>query len=222
VTLLEHKPGASPAEIELEERKVIGLRKKHRGNLWMAREEFSMAIQCYRKAVEYFDDESIELEVPMDRYALPDHLKFLVDERIKTYNNLAQAQIKLEAWQPALASLKQVLKLDPNNEKALYRKSKALTERGEIDVAIGVLRRLSRMYKDNKQANADLKKLLGHREKSREKEGEMSKKMLGLDKYEEEKAKQKALKWNQTVILSLVTGGAGMLLGAFYAWFYHR
>ena len=140
----------------------------------------------------------------MDRYALPDHLKFLVDERIKTYNNLAQAQIKLEAWQPALASLKQVLKLDPNNEKALYRKSKALTERGEIDVAIGVLRRLSRMYKDNKQANADLKKLLGHREKSREKEGEMSKKMLGLDKYEEEKAKQKALKWNQTVILSLV------------------
>ena len=39
MTLLEHKPGASPAEIELEERKVIGLRKKHRGNLWMAREE---------------------------------------------------------------------------------------------------------------------------------------------------------------------------------------
>ena len=33
---------------EIEERKIVGLRKKHRGNLWMAREEYSMAVQCYR------------------------------------------------------------------------------------------------------------------------------------------------------------------------------
>ena len=48
VTLLEHKSGCSPSELEIEERKVVGLRKKHRGNLWMAREEYSMAVQCYR------------------------------------------------------------------------------------------------------------------------------------------------------------------------------
>ena len=48
VTLLEHKSGCSPSELEIEERKAVGLRKKHRGNLWMAREEYSMAVQCYR------------------------------------------------------------------------------------------------------------------------------------------------------------------------------
>ena len=81
--------------------------------------------------MEYFDDEAIEIEVPMDRYELPDNLQFLVEERIKTFNNLAQAQLKLEAWDSALASIKQVLKFDPNNEKALFRKSKAFSEKGE-------------------------------------------------------------------------------------------
>ncbi len=33
----------------------------------------------------------------------------------------AQAQMKLKAWDTALASLKQVLKIEPNNEKALFR-----------------------------------------------------------------------------------------------------
>jgi hypothetical protein len=32
-----------------------------------------------------------------------------------------QAQMKLKAWDTALASLKQVLKIEPNNEKALFR-----------------------------------------------------------------------------------------------------
>ena len=53
MTLLEHKAGSSPAELELENRKIIGLRKKHRGNLWMAREEYSMAVQCYRYVRTY-------------------------------------------------------------------------------------------------------------------------------------------------------------------------
>ena len=104
---------------------VLGLRKKDRGNFWMLRNEHTMAVQCYRKAVEYFDDEAIELEVPMDKYGLSDDLQEMVDERIKCYNNQAQAQLKLEAWDSALASVANVLKLDPNNEKANYRKAKA-------------------------------------------------------------------------------------------------
>ena len=34
---------------------------------------------------------------------------------------IAQAQMKLNAWDSALASVKQVLKIQPNNEKALFR-----------------------------------------------------------------------------------------------------
>ena len=46
----------------------------------------------------------------------------------------------------------------------------------------------------------------------------MSKKMLGLDKYEEEKAKEKAEKWSQTILMSTIIGGMGVLLGGIYAW----
>ena len=53
-----------------------------------------MAVQCYRKAVEYFEDEGIQMEVPMDRYTLPEPLQDLVTEKIKAYNNLAQAQAR--------------------------------------------------------------------------------------------------------------------------------
>ena len=169
-------------------------------------------------AVEYFDDEGIEIEVPLDRYELSEPLQFLVEERIKTYNNLAQAQLKLEAWESALASIKQVLKLDPNNEKALFRKARALTEKGDIDVAIGTLRRVNRLYKDNKLAHVELQKLLSKQSKSREKEELMSKKMLGLDKYEEEKARQKAQRWSQTIMMGTIMGGLGVLLGGIYAW----
>merc|ERR1712200_213611 len=148
ITLVEHKAAvSSPHDFELEERKVIGLRKKERGNFWFSRSQYSQAVQCYRKAVEFFDDEKIQVEVSMDRYLLEQPLQDLITEKTKAYNNLAQSQIKLEAYDSALASLKNVLKLDPNNEKALFRKAKALAEKGEIDIAVGTLRRVVRLYK---------------------------------------------------------------------------
>ena len=222
VTLLEHRPAlASTLDLQVEERKAVGLRKKERGNFWFSRSEYSMAVQCYRKAVEYFEDEGIQMEVPMDRYTLPEPLQDLVTEKIKAYNNLAQAQLKLEAYESALASLKNVLKLDPNNEKALFRKAKALAEQGDNEQAIGTLRRVTRLYKDNKLAQAELQRLLGRQVQYNQKAKTMSKKMLGLDKYEEEMAKAAdAKKWrfNQTLLLGAMMGGLGAVLGGAYAW----
>ena len=64
-----------------------------------------------------------------------------------------QAQMKLTAWDTALASIRQVLfnlcselylptacqvlKIQPNNEKALFRKAKILQEKHQLDEAIG-------------------------------------------------------------------------------------
>jgi FK506-binding protein 8 len=50
-------------DIPLEERAKIGNEKRLRGNRWYSRGDHSMAVQCYRKAVEYLDDESIESEL---------------------------------------------------------------------------------------------------------------------------------------------------------------
>ena len=67
-------------------------------------------------------------------------------------------------------------------------------------------------------AHADLQKLLSQQVKTREKEEMMSKKMLGLDKYEEEKAKEKAKYWSQTIILGTSMGVISVLLGGLCAW----
>jgi hypothetical protein len=50
-------------DIPLAERHRIGQEKRQRGNRWYGRGDHSMAVQCYRKAVEYLDDEAIENEV---------------------------------------------------------------------------------------------------------------------------------------------------------------
>merc|ERR1711862_637689 len=89
--------------------------------------------------------------------------------------------MKLEAWDSAMASIKQVLKIEPNNEKALYRKSK-ISEKSLLDEAIGTLRRATRLYPNNQSAKTDLAKLVARQKKSRLNEQNLSKRMLGLDK----------------------------------------
>merc|ERR1719336_2985522 len=158
--------------------------KRERGNRWYSRGEFSLAVQCYRKAAEYLDDKQIEedMEVPIDRFLLPKDLQEMLQERVKTFNNMAQAQMKLTAWDSALASVRQVLKIEPNNEKALFRKSKILIEKCQLDEAIGILRRVNRLYPANSQCQSELARLTSKVKKSKEKEQTMSRKMLGLDK----------------------------------------
>ena len=50
--------------------------------------------------------------MPIDRYQLPQDLQDLLDCRLKAYNNLAMAQMKIEAWDSAMAALQQVLKIE--------------------------------------------------------------------------------------------------------------
>ena len=73
---------------------------------------FICPFKRFRKAGEFFDDEKLELEVPIDRYELPQELQNLLDDRLKAYNNLAMAQMKIEAWDSALAALQQVLRIE--------------------------------------------------------------------------------------------------------------
>lgn len=56
--------------------------------------------------------------------SISDELKQLFEDRIKTLNNMAQAQLKLKAYEPALNSVDSVLKCQPKNVKALFRKGK--------------------------------------------------------------------------------------------------
>lgn len=207
----------APPDLPRDMRMSIGVRKRERGNRHFSRGDYSNAIQCYRKAAEYLDDKQIEddMEVPIDRFLLPKDLQAMLEERVKTFNNMAQAQMKLAAWESALASIRQVLKIEPNNEKALFRKSKILIEKCQLDEAIGILRRVNRLYPLNKQCQAELTKLTGKVKAGKEKEQVMSRKMLGLDKIPVKLDDSVTLHSKRYKIVLAALGGVGALAATY-------
>lgn len=56
--------------------------------------------------------------------ATNDQLQELLETRVKVYNNLAAAQMKISAFDAALLSIENVLRCQPQNVKALFRKGK--------------------------------------------------------------------------------------------------
>ena len=49
-----------------------------------------------------------------------------MEDCLKVYNNLAAAQMKIKAYDAALQSVENVLRCQPNNVKAVFRKGKVL------------------------------------------------------------------------------------------------
>lgn len=48
----------------------------------------------------------------------------MLEDSIKVHNNMAAAQLKSEAYDAALSSVENVLRYQPKNVKALFRKGK--------------------------------------------------------------------------------------------------
>lgn len=65
-----------------------------------------------------------ENDDPKQRELTDAALQDLMEDRINVSNNMAAAQMKQGAYDAALQSLHIVLRCQPNNVKALYRKSK--------------------------------------------------------------------------------------------------
>lgn len=97
-------------------------KKRERGNWWFLRDEPSLAIHCYRRALDYLSLSNITSANSSQREETVDDLQDLLEIRVKVYNNLGASQIKVQAYEAALSSLEQVLSVQPQNLKALYRK----------------------------------------------------------------------------------------------------
>jgi len=133
-----------------EERKSVGNRKRERGNFWYERNESNLAIQLYRRALEYLNDNGPGIEVPTKNEFTNTELQELLEIRVKVYNNLAAAQMKISAYEAALSSVDNVLRCQPENVKALFRKGKILEAKGEINAAIPVLQKGATLDPDSK------------------------------------------------------------------------
>ncbi|XP_065569618.1 peptidyl-prolyl cis-trans isomerase FKBP8-like isoform X2 [Artemia franciscana] len=173
IELIDSKPEKAPDELSLGERRKTGNKKRERGNWWYARSEYSKAIICYRRALDFLDSENEGVSEP------PEKLQEILEDRLKVYNNMAAAQIKSEALDAAIKSLDVVLKCQPNNVKALYRKGKVLAEQGSTSDAIILFKKALSTEPEEKSIKSDLLRLETKQKNDLKKESSLYKKMLG-------------------------------------------
>ncbi|XP_045604681.1 peptidyl-prolyl cis-trans isomerase FKBP8 [Procambarus clarkii] len=177
VELLDYAPEQEPCSLSITERMVIGNRKRERGNWWFNREEYSMAIQCYSAAIDFLDD--AEEEYGDD---IRPEVREILAERLKALNNMGAAQIKIEAYDMAVKSLDTVLKCQPSNVKALFRKGKVLGIQGKMKESVTLLKLALELEPESRLIHQELAKM---REKARieaESEKSLYRRMLGLKK----------------------------------------
>uniref|UniRef100_A0A671K0V4 FKBP prolyl isomerase 16 n=1 Tax=Sinocyclocheilus anshuiensis TaxID=1608454 RepID=A0A671K0V4_9TELE len=72
------------------------------------------------------------------------------DYQVKCLNNLAAAQLKLGQSDEALHTSRDVLFLDPQNVKALFRKGKLLSDKGEYEEAMENLKKALKLEPSTK------------------------------------------------------------------------
>lgn len=173
-------------------RKEIGNKKRVRGNFWMKRQEYNLAIQSYRRALEYLDESEGGITDPTSSGELEPsntELQELLEDRMKVYNNLALAQLKIAAYEAALKSVDHVLQCQPNNAKALFRKGKILDAKGDTKEAISFLQRAATIDEDDKLIQSELSKLILKSKREARNEKDLYQKMLGHAQKLEQKSK---------------------------------
>lgn len=184
--LLSARPEDELETLPLTERRKIGNRKRERGNWWYGRGENTLAIQCYRRALDYLDEAVGGIQIEPDN-ALDDPNKeekdnlllLILEDRLKVYNNLAAAQLKIGSYDAALMSVENVLRCQPNNVKALFRKAKVLSEKGENQAASEVLERITILDPENKTVFVELKKERMRAKERTQGEKNLYQKMMG-------------------------------------------
>ncbi|XP_039434235.1 peptidyl-prolyl cis-trans isomerase FKBP8 isoform X1 [Culex pipiens pallens] len=196
---------SSKEETDLESktyaaRKDIGNKKRLRGNFWMKRQEYNLAIQSYRRALEYLDESEGGITKPTaDGEAEPTNadLQELLEDRMKVYNNLALAQLKIGANDAALKSVDHVLQCQPSNTKALFRKGKILHAKGETKEAIAFLQKAATLDEDDKLIQSELSKMILKSKREARNEKDLYQKMLGHAQKLEQKQKAAPVAQNQ-------------------------
>lgn len=173
-------------------RKDIGNKKRLRGNFWMKRQEYNLAIQSYRRALEYLDESEGGITNPTESGNLEPtnaELQELLEDRMKVYNNLALAQLKIAAYDAALKSVEHVLQCQSNNAKALFRKGKILDAKGDTKAAISFLQKAATIDEDDKLIQSELSKLIVKSKREARNEKDLYQKMLGHAQKLEQKSK---------------------------------
>ncbi|XP_011312767.1 peptidyl-prolyl cis-trans isomerase FKBP8 [Fopius arisanus] len=169
-------------EMGFTQRREFGNKKRERGNWWFARNEPTLAIQCYRRALDFLQSSGDDHKKKPEDIMTDSQLQILLEDRTKVYNNLAAAQIKTEAYGAALESVNNVLRADPQNIKALFRKGRILHKKGEHANAISVLQHAMKLDPNSSEIIRELSILKEKITKYLSHEKNLYRKMIGNPK----------------------------------------
>ncbi|XP_019883032.2 peptidyl-prolyl cis-trans isomerase FKBP8 isoform X1 [Camponotus floridanus] len=167
--------------LSISQRREISNKKRERGNWWFVRMELPFAIQCYRRALEYLSSAKSNTNQNEEEDSFSDaELQILLEDRIKVHNNLAAALIKTEAYDAALENVEHVLRCQPQNVKALFRKGTILRLKGEYAKAYAIFTEMQRLNPEMKICTTELITLKDKLSKDAKKEKHLYRKMLGV------------------------------------------
>ncbi|KAM3870618.1 FKBP prolyl isomerase 16 [Diretmus argenteus] len=157
--LLDIREKPDPLTLPIPDRIRIGNQKRERGNFHFQREEYTMAAKAYCMALDMLtirtrdgNNDGLVVVVAEEEE--------MQDYRVKCLNNLATAQLKLEQYDDALHTSRDVLFLEPNNVRALYRTGKLLSDRGEYKEAMETLKKALKLEPATKAIHVELSKLV--------------------------------------------------------------
>ncbi|XP_062403923.1 FKBP prolyl isomerase 16 [Sardina pilchardus] len=153
--LLAFRDKPDPQTLPVADRIRIGNHKRERGNFFFQREEYSMAARAYCMALDV-----LTIHTRGDECCQVQEEEEVNDQRVKCLNNLATAQLKLEQFEEALHTSRDVLFLDPLSVKALFRAGKLLSDRGEYEEAMELLKKALKLEPTTKAIHAELSKLV--------------------------------------------------------------
>ncbi|XP_051727296.1 FKBP prolyl isomerase 16 [Ctenopharyngodon idella] len=154
--LLHFREKPDPLSLPIPDRIRIGNQKRERGNFYFQREEYSMAVQAYCMALDVLTTRTHDGQ----SCATEEEEEEVNDYRVKCLNNLAAAQLKLGQFDEALHTSQDVLFLDPQNVKALFRKGKLLSDKGDYEEAMETLKKALKLEPSTKAIHAELSKLV--------------------------------------------------------------
>ncbi|NXD38153.1 FKBP8 isomerase, partial [Copsychus sechellarum] len=152
VTLLEVRDGPDPQPLPPAVRLRLGSQRRERGNFHFARGDFAAALRSYRLSLRALDG-------PVTAPPGPEEEEELQEQRVKCLNNCAAAQLKLGRAEEALAACEAVLRISPNNNRALLRRGQLLAEQGRDAEAALILRKALELDPANKVIHTELSRL---------------------------------------------------------------
>ena len=218
VELKSVEPEEELETLSISQRKEIGNKKRERGNWWFTRNEPTLAIQCYRRALEFLlpIENRTSHQNDAEESTTDAELQALLEDRMKLYNNLAAAQMKTQAYDAALRSVESVLSCQPHNVKALFRKGKILHNKGEHAAAYQVLLQAAKLEPETKAIQMELAILKEKNAKDAQHEKNLYRKMLGTHKSNnipKSTKKENKTKTTSKLTWSIIGGASAALVG---------